>query len=217
MLLVPRTWISKFQIFMQDLTLWVLSSAGAPYSEKGRKISLKREREPPKLEQIQNLINVILVIAVLVATVTFSAALTVPGRFNRSDAGHRLAFYVFIICDSIAMYFSMTGAFVLIWALVASDREKFSINFALILLIVAIFTMSMAFMAVVYIALSNIPWISYSLLAGGIYYLLTFSFIFSALMFPKFRTSNRILYFVSHYLVPYKIFWVRIWERVPLT
>ncbi|KAL4625687.1 hypothetical protein ACB092_05G043400 [Castanea dentata] len=200
----------------QDLTLWVLSSADTPYSEKGRKISLKRERAPPKLEQIQNLINVILVIAVLVATVTFSAAFTVPGRFNRSDAGHRLAFYVFIICDSIAMYFSMTGAFVLIWALVASDREKFSINFALILLIVAIFTMSMAFMAVVYIALSNIPWISYSLLAGGIYYLLTFSFIFTALMFPKFRTSNRILHFISHYLVPYKLLWVQIWEGVPL-
>ncbi|XP_030973209.1 protein ACCELERATED CELL DEATH 6-like [Quercus lobata] len=201
----------------QDLTLWILSSADTPYSEKGKKISLKQEREPPKLEQIQNLINVILVIAVLVATVTFSAALTVPGRLNRSDAVHRLAFQVFIICDSIAMYFSMTGAFVLIWALVASDREKFAINFALIVLIVAIFAMSMAFMAVVYIALSNIPWISYSLLAGGIYYLLTFSFIFTSLMFPKFRTSNRILYFICHYLVPYKLFWVRIWERVPLT
>ena len=57
-----------------------------------------------------------------------------------------MAFHVFIISDSIAMYFSMTGAFVLIWALIASDREKFAINNALILLVVAIFTMSMAFM-----------------------------------------------------------------------
>ncbi|KAL0010081.1 hypothetical protein SO802_005189 [Lithocarpus litseifolius] len=143
-----------------DLTLWVLSSADT-YCEKGRKIRLQRERKPPKLEQIQHLINVILVIAVLVATVTFSAALTVPGGFNRSDAGHKNAFWVFIICDSIAMYVSMTGAFVLIWALVASDWEKFAINNALYLLVVAIFTMSMAFIAVVYIALSDIPWIAY--------------------------------------------------------
>ena len=129
---------------------------------------------------------------------------------------YRMAFHVFIISDSIAMYFSMTGAFVLIWALVASDREKFSINFALILLIVAIFTMSMAFMAVVYIALSNIPWISYVLLVGGIYYLLSFSFIFTTLIFPKIRNSNPIVHFISHYSVPSILLCVKIWERVPL-
>lgn len=201
---------------MQELTLWVLSSAGTPYSEKGRKIRLKREREPPKLEKVQKLINVILVIAVLVATMTFSAALTVPGGLNRSDAGHRKAFQVFIICDSIAMYYSMTGAFVLIWALVARDMEKFAINNALYLLVVAIFTMSMAFMAVVYIALSNIPWISYVLLVGGIYYLLTFSFIFTALIFPKIRNPNPIVHFISHYSVPFMLLCVKIWERVPL-
>ncbi|KAF3950582.1 hypothetical protein CMV_023687 [Castanea mollissima] len=202
--------------FRQDLTLWVLSSAGAPKSEKGRKISFKGKREPPKLEQIQNLINVILVIAVLVATVTFSAALTVPGGFNRSDAGHRMAFQVFIICDSIAMYFSMAVAFLVIWALIASDMERFTINYALSLLIVAIFTMSMAFIAVVYIALSHIPWISYVLLVGGFYYLLTLSFIFAALIFPKIRNSNPIIHSISHYSVPLMLLFVKIWERVPL-
>ena len=218
MLLVPRTWISNFQIFMQDLTLWVLSSADTPYSENGRKISLQLEREPPKLEQIQkhqNEINVILMIAVLVASVTFSAALTVPGGLNSSDAGHRMAFQVFIICDSIAMYLSMTVVFLIIWALIASDMGKFTINYALILLIVAIFTMSVAFMAVVY-AMSNIPWISYSLLAGGIYSLLTFSFIFASLIFPKIRSSNPIVHFISHYSVPLMLLFVKIWERASL-
>ena len=201
---------------MQELTLWVLSSAGTPYSEKGRKISLRRERKPPKPEQIQHLINVILVIAVLVATVTFSAALTVPGGFDRSDAGHRNAFRIFIICDSIAMYVSMTGAFVLIWALVSTDGEKFAINNALYLLVVAIFAMSLAFIAVVHIALSNIPWIAYLVMVGGIYYLCVFSFIFATLFFPKIRISNRMLHFISHYSVPFLLLIAQIWERVPL-
>lgn len=201
---------------MQDLTLWVLSSAGTPYSEKGRKIRLQRERKPPKPEQIQYLINVILVIAVLVTTVTFSAALTVPGGLNRSDAGHRSAFWVFIIFDSIAMYVSMIGAFVLIWALVASDWEKFAINYALYLLVVAIFAMSMAFIAVVYIALSDIPWIACSVMVGGIYYLLIFSFIFTTLFFPKIRIPNRMLHFISRYSVPIMLLFVQIWERIPL-
>ncbi|KAL0010087.1 hypothetical protein SO802_005195 [Lithocarpus litseifolius] len=199
----------------QNLTLWVLSSAGTPYSEKGRKIRLQRERKPPKLEQIQHLINVILVIAVLVATVTFSAALAVPGGFNHSDAGHRKAYWVFIICDSIAMYVSMTGVFVLIWALVASDWVKFAINNALYLLVVAIFAMSMAFIAIVYIALCDIPWIAYLVMVGGIYYLLIVSVIFTTLFFPKIRIPNRMLHFISSYSVPIMLLCVQIWERVP--
>ena len=200
---------------MQDLTLWVLSSAGTPYSEKGRKISLQRERKPPKVEQIQTLINVILVIAVLVATVTFAAPLTVLGGFNHYDAGHRYAFWVFIIFDSIAMYVSMTGTFVLIWALVASDWEKFAINNALYLLVVAIFAMSVAFIAVVYTALSDIPWIAYSVMVGGIYYLFIFSFNFTTLFIPKIRIPNRMLHFISRYTVPIVLLGVQIWERVP--
>lgn len=69
------------------------------------------------------------VIAVLVATVSFASGLTVPGGFNSSDygpAGHgnegmatlvnKTMFQVFIISDTVAMYFSTIEAYVLLWS-----------------------------------------------------------------------------------------------------
>ena len=72
---------------MQVTTLWALGSAGTPLSEKGKKISLLRARKPPNLEQIKGGVDLISVVAALVATVTFAAGLTVPGGFNSSDNG----------------------------------------------------------------------------------------------------------------------------------
>ena len=193
---------------MQLTTYWALRSAGTPLSEKGAKSILLRAREQQSLEQIKGRIDLILVIAVLVATVTFAAGLTVPGGFNSSDnggltmsggfnssnnvpaipglatLGNKRAFQVFIVCDSIAMYCSMTGVFLLILPSIARDVAFSASTCALFLVVAAIFQMSLAFMSAIYLVVSDISWLAYLILVMGILYLSCFGVFFLALFFP---------------------------------
>lgn len=217
---------------MQLTTLWALRSAGTPLSEKGEKSILLRAREPPNLEQIKGRVDLILVIAVLVATVTFAAGLTVPGGFNSSDnggltmsggfnssnnvpaipglatLGNKRAFQVFIVCDSIAMYCSMTGAFLLIWSSVARDLAFSASAFALLLVGAAIFQMSFAFMSAIYLVVSDISWLAYLILVMGILYLSCFVVFFLALFFP-FGITSPIFHRLCQVVIPAMLFFTQ--------
>ena len=196
---------------MQVTTLWALGSAGTPLSEKGKKISLLRARKPPNLEQIKGGVDLISVVAALVATVTFAAGLTVPGGFNSSDngptsqglatLGNKRAFQVFIVCDSMAMYCSMIGAFILIWSLIAGDLTKSAIGWALKLVVAAIFAMSMAFMSATYLVVSNISWVAYLILVMGILCLFYLVALFIPLVIPL-GISHPIFRYLCQVVIP---------------
>lgn len=199
---------------MQLTTVWALVSAGTPLSEKGKKTELLRETEPPNLEQLKGLVDLISVIAVLVATVTFAAGLTVPGGFNSSDngptsqglatLGNKWAFQVFIVCDSMAMYCSMTGAFLLIWS-VASDLAYSATICAFLLVGAAIFQMSLAFMCAIYLVVSDISWLAYLILVMGILYLSCFGVFFLVLCFP-FGIRGPIFHRICQVVIPAILF-----------
>ena len=61
-----------------------------------------------------------LLVATLVATVTFAAAFTMPGGYNESGGMAKFLekpmFHVFVISNSIAMYSAITAVVTLIWA-----------------------------------------------------------------------------------------------------
>ncbi|KAL0010080.1 hypothetical protein SO802_005188 [Lithocarpus litseifolius] len=213
-------------------TLWALRSAGTPLSEKGEKARLLRARETPNSEKIKNRLNFILVIAVLVATVTFAAGLTVPGGFNSSDnggltmsggfnssnnvpaipglatLGNKRAFQVFIVCDSIAMYCSMTGAFLLIWPLFARDIAFTATSNAILLVGVAIFQMSLAFMSATYLVVSNISWVAVLVLVMGILYLSGFAVLFTVFSFP-FGIRHPIFHCLCQVAIPSMLFFTQ--------
>ena len=203
---------------MQLTTIWALKSAGTPFSEKGKKTKLLQEREPPNLEQVKGRVDLISVIAVLVATVTFAAGLTVPGGFNSSDKGptsqglatlgNKRAFQVFIVCDSMAMYCSTTGAFLLIWSLLARDVAKYANFWALTLVEAAIFAMSVAFMSATYLVVSNISWVAYLILVIGIPYLFCFVVFFIALAFP-FGIAHPIFHCLCQVVIPSMLYFTQ--------
>jgi hypothetical protein len=74
---------------MQLLTGWALGSAGVPMDKNRKKIFSRYSGEQ---DGIMEYINYLSVVGVLVATVSFTAGLTVPGGFNSSDsAGQGMA------------------------------------------------------------------------------------------------------------------------------
>ncbi|XP_075664867.1 protein ACCELERATED CELL DEATH 6-like [Castanea sativa] len=206
-------------------TIWALRSAGTPWSEKGVKASLLRAKQTPNLERIKGPVDLMSVIAVLVATVTFAAGLTVPGGFNSSDnggltmsggfnssnkvpaipglatLGKKRAFQVFIVCDSIAMYFSMTGAILLLGPLVARDIAFSATANAVLLVGVAIFQMSLAFMSATYLIVSNISWLAVLVLVMGILYLSCLAVLCIVLFFP-FGIRHPIFHCLCQVVIP---------------
>ncbi|KAF3971028.1 hypothetical protein CMV_005327 [Castanea mollissima] len=95
-------------------TVWALFSANTPLTPIGTRI-LRRRRIPPNQNRIKDMVNLLSLVTILVATVTFAAGLTVPGGINSSESSdhkkdqgmatlvHRGMFQVFIVCDSIVM------------------------------------------------------------------------------------------------------------------
>lgn len=146
-------------------------------------------------------------IAVLVATVSFPSGLTVPDGFNSSDygpAGHgnegmatlvnKTMFQVFIITDTVAMYFSTIGAYVLLWSQMRGFGSS-TLRFIEALLQIAVFAMCLAFTSAVYLVVSKISWLSMAVLIMGSIFMTALLIIFTVWIVP-FGTTNPFVDFI---------------------
>ncbi|KAL7113668.1 hypothetical protein ACP275_04G074700 [Erythranthe tilingii] len=193
--------------FRQRLTWAPLVAAGTPRSMSGKTIRRQTSIRSSNLENYKDRVNTLLLVATLVATVTFAAGFTLPGGYNSSDtdlAGmatmikHK-GFHLFIFCDTIAMYSSIVVVVALIWGQLGDLALVINVlMWALPLLGIALTMMSMAFMAGVLLVVSKIRWLSTIVLVIGIPFLV----ILSVLLFPlctPFTSRNPVLRYVSYY------------------
>lgn len=187
------------------MTLWALKSAGTPGREIRMDIILRQSTEPKSKLAFKDDVNLLSVIAVLVATVSFASGLTVPGGFNSSDygpAGHgnegmatlvnKTMFQVFIISDTVAMYFSIIGAYVLLWSQMRGFVSS-TLRFIEALLQIAVFAMCLAFTSAVYLVVSKISWLSMAVLIMGSIFMTALLIIFTVWIVP-FGTTNPIVH-----------------------
>ncbi|CDY42176.1 BnaC03g64970D [Brassica napus] len=109
-------------IFMERVTLMVLLYFYAPISRKSWWIKVTKPSEPLEGEKTNNYVGTLLVVAALVATVTFTAGFTIPGGFNGSgeklgmaalENKPKLAY--FMIFNIMAMQSSIVTIAILIW------------------------------------------------------------------------------------------------------
>ena len=106
-----------------------------------------------------------MLMATLIATVTFAAAFTIPGGFKAEDPhkgmvvlGRNVAFRTFIITDTIAMTSSMMAAVVLVTMPFRANKKirDNSLGVSILLLWLALVTMGIAFVTGLYAVLSEL-------------------------------------------------------------
>ncbi|KZV14937.1 ankyrin repeat-containing protein [Dorcoceras hygrometricum] len=187
--------------FRQRLTWAALKAAGAPRSHGNPKQSSKYPTEKYK-----DRVNTLLLVATLVATISFSAGFTLPGGYSTSDTNigmaallRKKAFHIFIFCDTIAVYSSIVVAVSLIWAQLGDVTLMINaLTLAQPLLVIALTMISMAFTAGIFLVVRNLHWLSTVVLVIGFAFLA----VLLALLVPlcvSLTSSNRILRYISYY------------------
>ncbi|KAK3404670.1 hypothetical protein EUGRSUZ_K00978 [Eucalyptus grandis] len=162
----------------------------------GRAISIvsgvrrTKDRDVPSLiesspiEWIKDQVNTSLLVATLLASITFTTGITLP-----VDIMFLEVFQLFVIASMLAMYISIIAVIVLIWAY-HSARP---------LLLMALVSMSVAFFAAVTVAVSRLTWLGSLVLFVGVLYLVMIVVVLAALVFPSSKSSMRIVVF--YYMV----------------
>ncbi|KAK7845058.1 protein ACCELERATED CELL DEATH 6 [Quercus suber] len=193
--------------FRQRLTLIPLRAAGVPRNPSAntrRQFSTRLEAQ--KTDICKDKVNTLLLVSTVVATVTFAAGFSIPGGYNSSgeDSGtatlitHKF-FHVFIFCDTIAMYTSVVVAVTLIWAQLGDVHlVLIALKTASPLLGVALATMSLAFLAAVYLVVSTLNWLANVIMIMGLVFLVALIARYFFLWFPM-SSSCLILRYVSYY------------------
>lgn len=193
--------------FAQRLTLTALRVGGAPRSNVSRAKHAQRV-DQPKMENHRDKVNIVLLVAMLVATVTFTAGFSIPGGYKNSNQGQGIAtmlpkatFQEFVIFDTIAMYSSIIVAVTLIWAQLGDlNSMRVALKCALPLLGISLAMMSMAFMTGVYLVVSELNWLAHVVLIVGSNFVVTIV----ALYFPLcFLGSSK--YYVFRYVSYYPL------------
>ncbi|KAE9457624.1 hypothetical protein C3L33_10466, partial [Rhododendron williamsianum] len=199
-----------FLEIVQRLTWMALKSAGAPNRKCSQVPKLITQTslgyQQPNMENYKDRINTLLLVATLVATVTYAAGFTMPGGYNNSNPNQGMAtmlnkskFQIFVICDTIAMFSSMIVAVSLIWAQLGDlNLILTSLRLALPLLGLALSMMSLAFMAGVYLVVSTLTWLANVVLIMGIVFLSILLVLFIPLFFPA-TTTFPVIRHISYY------------------
>ncbi|KAF3951929.1 hypothetical protein CMV_022469 [Castanea mollissima] len=151
-----------------------------------------KPREEPNMDNYKDRVNTLLLVATLVATVTFAAGFTVPGGNDDSDPHKGMAkflqhhlFQAFIISNTIAMYSSVTVVVVLIWAQLNDHNLVIaSLKLAVPILGLALIMVSSAFMIGSYLMVRGLNWLANVVLIIGSFFLLILTLLFLPICFP---------------------------------
>ncbi|XP_039158514.1 protein ACCELERATED CELL DEATH 6 [Eucalyptus grandis] len=186
----------------------ILITAGVKRTEGRDTLSSKeqidRASKSSSADWIKDQVNTLLLVATLVASVTFTAGLTLPGGYNApSDPNpgmaimlHHRMFQVFVIANVLAMYSSILAVVVLLWGLNKDFYvAELAYHSAGPLLLMALTGMSVAFLAAVTVAVSKLTWLGILVLYAGVFFLAMVVVVLAAFVFSSSKTTMRIVVF----------------------
>ncbi|RLN18566.1 ankyrin repeat-containing protein [Panicum miliaceum] len=122
----------------------------------------------------ERIVETYILVATLIATVTFAATFTMPGGYDQNKGialhGHNTAFKIFVISNTVAMCSSIVVVFCFIWAW--QDPVRFKVDQLLWghrLTIIACLGMLVSLMTAVYITVApSSRWPAYVVIAIGV-------------------------------------------------
>ena len=125
---------------------------------------LTKRSDPQADDKIKDYVNTLLLVAALVATVTFAAGFTIPGGFNSSGPKLGMAtlasdpkLVLFVVFDILAMQSSILTIASLIWAQLGDPALVHrSLNVALPALFFSLLCMPVAFYFGVFVAFAHV-------------------------------------------------------------
>ncbi|XP_058219977.1 protein ACCELERATED CELL DEATH 6-like isoform X2 [Rhododendron vialii] len=150
--------------------------------ESFKKISLSKSEETEaasKMQTYKQMGHTLLMVATLIATVTFTAAFTMPGGFNNNpgpNQGEALlqsseSLRWFIISDSVAMSSSMVAACIIFWgSVIAKETYLYYFVSATLLTYIALHSTAVAFTTGVTAVMPNQPYIRIMSHAVGMFF-----------------------------------------------
>ncbi|XP_023915811.2 protein ACCELERATED CELL DEATH 6 [Quercus suber] len=200
----------KVPSFRERLTWLALRYAGVSHapstSTTKDNLPSSKPREAPNMDNYKDRVNTLLLVATLVATVTFAAGFTVPGGNDDSDPHKGMAkflrhhlFQVFIISNTIAMYSSVTVVVALIWAQLGDlNLVIASLKFAVPVLGLALIMVSSAFMTGSYLMVRGLHWLASIVLIIGSFFLLILTLLFFPLCLPS-SSPHPIFRYIVYY------------------
>ncbi|KAI8552746.1 hypothetical protein RHMOL_Rhmol06G0291000 [Rhododendron molle] len=159
-------------------------------SESFKKISLSKSEEieaASKMQTYKQMGHTLLMVATLIATVTFAAAFTMPGGFNNNlgpSQGEALlqsadSLRWFIISDSVAMSSSMVAACIIFWgSVIAKETYLYYFVSAILLTYIALLSTAVAFATGVTAVMPNQPYIRIMCHAVGLFFHVNTCFFF---------------------------------------
>ncbi|CAG7908978.1 unnamed protein product [Brassica rapa] len=167
-------WMDLNPTFRERLTWMALVCVGTPRALKlmpydsflapGPQEGIIQSNEMPSAKKYKDRVNTLLLLAILVATVAFSAAFSV----TKVPEGETHWYKVFVVSNTIAMYSSVLTTVALIWAQLGDLVLILNVfKFVLPLLGIALISMSFAFLAGMLVVVGNQLWLSVLLLASG--------------------------------------------------
>ncbi|KAL6636952.1 hypothetical protein ACP70R_024524 [Stipagrostis hirtigluma subsp. patula] len=141
-------------------------------------VTIVRDRRTSSQKYFERSVETYILVATLIATVTFAATFTMPGGYNQDNGsptagtaihGHKTAFKIFVISNTVAMCSSIVVVFCFIWAW--QDPIKFKVEQLLWghrLTIIACLGMLVSLMTTVYITVApTSKWPAYVVIAIG--------------------------------------------------
>nr|AGO32703.1 accelerated cell death 6 [Arabidopsis thaliana]AGO32704.1 accelerated cell death 6 [Arabidopsis thaliana] len=157
------------------LLLYAIHSSGF---ESVQSLTIPAEPLDPKNNR--DYVNTLLLVAALVATMTFAAGFTIPGGYNssapnlgRATLATNPTLFIFLLLDILAMQSSVATIGTLIWAQLGDPALiRSSLHVALPLLLFALLCMPLAFLFGVITAIGHVKWLLVTIsIISGVFFL----------------------------------------------